>query len=45
LARHPSPQLLCLNKGKHVLVEKPMATTIADAQEMIAAARQSKKNE
>ena len=32
-------QILCLNHGKHVLVEKPMAINAKQAQEMIETAR------
>lgn len=35
---HHSITLDCLNAGKHVLLEKPIATTLQDADEMIAAA-------
>ena len=38
---HASHSLAAIDKGKHVLVEKPMATSIADAKMMTAAARQS----
>ncbi len=31
----------CLKAGKHVLVEKPIATTVADAKEMIAIAQEN----
>ena len=38
-ALHAPQALAALAAGKHVLVEKPMATSIADADAMIAAAR------
>src|SRR4051794_26302828 len=41
---HPlpaEPAVLALNAGVHVLVEKPMAATLADCDLMIAAARAS----
>lgn len=36
--RHATDALLALNARKHVLVEKPMATTVVDCDRMIAAA-------
>lgn len=35
---HARQVMLCAEHGKHVLVEKPMATCLADAQAMVAAA-------
>lgn len=35
---HAEISLYCLKSGKHVLVEKPMALSVSDAQEMIAQA-------
>lgn len=32
---HPEIAIYCMNKGKHVIVEKPMALSIADADSMI----------
>jgi len=40
-ALHAPQAVACLRAGKHVLVEKPMATSVAEADEMIAAARDS----
>ena len=37
--RHHEVALACLEKGIHVLVEKPIAATLAQAEELIAAAR------
>ncbi len=37
---HAEQTLACLAAGKHVLVDKPLATTSADAEAMAAAARQ-----
>jgi predicted dehydrogenase len=42
-AMHAEHTLAALAAGKHVLVEKPMATTLADAQAMVAAADKSGK--
>lgn len=39
---HSEISIYCLNLGKHVLVEKPMALSTADAKNMIAAAEQNK---
>src|SRR5688572_893732 len=36
---HASVALRAIRAGKHVLVEKPIATTLADADEMIETAR------
>jgi predicted dehydrogenase len=38
---HRDAVVLAANAGKHILVEKPIATTEADAQEMIKAAEQA----
>jgi predicted dehydrogenase len=40
---HRGPTVAALQAGKHVLVEKPMAATLADATEMVRAARQTGK--
>ena len=37
--QHAAPAMLCLNAGKHVLVEKPFAVTAADGAEVIALAQ------
>lgn len=42
-ALHPEPVIAALGRGLHVLCEKPMATTIQDANRMIAAADKSGK--
>jgi predicted dehydrogenase len=39
---HKSHAILCMNHGKHVLCEKPMASNAAELQEMIAAAKKNK---
>ncbi len=36
---HREPVLACLNAGKHVLTEKPLSTSLADALAMLEAAR------
>jgi predicted dehydrogenase len=40
---HPDLAVAALKAGKHVLCEKPMARTSADAKRMVAAARAAKK--
>jgi UDP-N-acetylglucosamine 3-dehydrogenase len=40
-SQHLEPVLLALEKGKHVFVEKPMATTVEDGQKMLDAARKA----
>lgn len=39
---HAKHAMDCLNKGKHVLVEKPMALSIKDADEMIRIAKEKR---
>lgn len=38
---HPAIAMDCMNKGKHVIVEKPMALSIKDADDMIACAKKN----
>ena len=38
---HLGPVLAALASGKHVFVEKPMATTVGDAEKMVVAARKA----
>nr|MDO8086127.1 Gfo/Idh/MocA family oxidoreductase [Candidatus Sigynarchaeum springense]MDO8119665.1 Gfo/Idh/MocA family oxidoreductase [Candidatus Sigynarchaeota archaeon] len=40
---HREVTVHCLDAGKHVLVEKPIATTVEDAQEMIATAKRNNR--
>lgn len=40
-ALHAPQAICCLRAGKHVLVDKPMATCVRDAEEMIKAARET----
>jgi len=39
---HAPVAIRCLNAGKHVVVEKPMATSVAECDRMIAAAKKNK---
>lgn len=41
---HASLSIEALRAGKHVLVEKPMATSLADAQQMLSTASEARKN-
>ncbi len=40
---HPAATILALGEGKHVLVEKPLATSVEDCDGMIAAAAAAKR--
>ncbi|MBI3961683.1 MAG: Gfo/Idh/MocA family oxidoreductase [Deinococcus sp.] len=40
-AQHAAQAVAAARAGKHILCEKPLATTVADAQRMIAAAQQA----
>lgn len=40
---HAEQSIYCLEHGKHVLVEKPMATNLSDAQRMMDAAEKNKR--
>ena len=42
-ASHASMSVAALKAGKHVLCEKPMATSLADCEEMVRAARENGK--
>ena len=41
-AFHAEQAILCMNHGKHVLCEKPIASNAAETQAMIAAAKENK---
>lgn len=38
---HAEISIYCMNKGKHIVVEKPMAMSVEDAEEMIAVAKKN----
>ena len=41
--QHTAPTLAAIQAGKHVFLEKPMASTVADSRAMVEAARASDK--
>jgi len=41
---HVPMSIAALKRGKHVLCEKPMATNLEDAQAMVKAAKEAKKD-
>jgi UDP-N-acetylglucosamine 3-dehydrogenase len=41
--QHLQPTLASLEAGKHVFLEKPMASTVADAEKMVAATKKTSK--
>jgi len=42
--QHTAPTLAALKAGKHVFLEKPMASTVADCEKIVKAAKASSKN-
>src|SRR5450432_1999347 len=40
--QHTEPAIAALEAGKHVFLEKPMASTVADCKKIIAASKRSK---
>jgi predicted dehydrogenase len=44
MPQHAALAISALEAGKHVFVEKPLATTLADADKVIAAARKNKRH-
>lgn len=40
---HKDMALLCLNNGKHVVIEKPLCLTLKEADEIIAASKKNKR--
>jgi len=41
-ALHASQSIMCMKKGKHVLCEKPLASNVREAREMISVAKENK---